>query len=163
MSTPAATVCITRGLSKSDKTCVDVPVTEVEAYLTRYTNCYERTVPTERDPAVIMNRMFVDIDGFAGPMSESEFHELVELIKNTLMSGFPDTTLMGASKYGPYDSKEENKISFRIQYKYRHGTRAAIKHAVMLEVMPYLRELFGDLIPIFFNKEANTAKVVKHL
>ena len=157
------TVCITRGLLKSDKTCEDVPVTEVEAYLTEYTNCYERTVPTTRDPTVTLNRMFVDIDGFAGSMPESEFRDLVELIKNTLLAGFPDTTLMGASKYGPYDDEDVNKISFRIQYKYRHGTRAAIKHAVIVEVMPRLRELMGDLIPIFFNKEATAAKVVKHL
>ena len=163
IAAPTPTVCITRGLHNSDKTCEDIPVTEVEAYLTEHTNCYERTVPTARDPTVTLNRMFVDIDGFAGPMPKSEFHELVELIKNTLLAGFPDTTLMGASKYGPYDDKDENKISFRIQYKYRHGTRAAIKHAVIVDVMPRLRELMGDLIPIFFNKEATAAKVVKHL
>ena len=40
------TITITRGLLSSDKECVDVPISEVEEYLLKHTNCYERTLPS---------------------------------------------------------------------------------------------------------------------
>jgi len=70
-------VCITRGLIASDKEYVEVPVAEIDAYLKKHRNCYERTFPlneAKEDDVRKYNRVYVDIDGkVASTMSGGEF------------------------------------------------------------------------------------------
>jgi P4 family phage/plasmid primase-like protien len=149
MSEP--TITITRGLFSSDKDCVDVPVAEVEAYLTKHTNCYERLLPTERN-ASVFNRAYIDIDGYAGEMSETEFDELCETIRGCLTFGIMHPmAMMEASQYGS-TKKGLNKLSFRINFTKKHGSKGAIKEFVVKEMYPLITTLLGDYINVVLGK-----------
>ena len=145
-------ITITRGLGASDKDCVDVPIGELEAYLTKHTNCYERTLPTERNPSLI-NRAYIDLDGYAGEMSEAEFEDLCENIRGSLTFGIPyPMAMMEASQYGTTNDKGENKLSFRVQFIKKHGSKNAIKAFAINEMLPLITTLLEDHIKVILGK-----------
>ena len=147
------TITITRGLLASDKECVDVPLSEVEAYLTKHTNCYERTLPTERNPS-LLNRAYIDLDGYAGELSEAEFEDLCENIRGSLTFGIPyPIAMMEASQYGYSKDELHNKLSFRIQFLKKHGSKNAIKEFVLKEMLPLITELLADHIKVVLDKD----------
>ena len=125
---------ITRGLLSSDKKYEAIPIGEVEAYLSKFKDCYERTNPIESAPDQVLNRAYIDIDGDAGDLGKREFDELVQDITTALHEGIAeDVCIMESSKHQlqsepiydvPYTYK--NKLSFRVQFLKRHGTKAAI-------------------------------------
>ena len=150
---PEPTITITRGLLSSDKECVDVPLSEVEAYLTKHTNCYERTLPTERNPSLI-NRAYVDLDGYAGEMTEAEFEDLCENIRGALTFGIAyPIAMMEASQYGYEKDGLINKLSFRVQFIKKHGSKNAIKSFVLTEMLPLIKTILEDFIPVVLDKE----------
>ena len=146
-------VRITQGLYASDKTFETIPISKVAAYLIRHKKCYERTNPTEADPSASLNRVYIDLDGEAGDMGEREFGELVENITTTLKLGIEDACLMEASKHQleaitkAGERSYKNKLSFRIQFLKKHGTKAAVK-AFVVNYIPTLSELLKDYIAI---------------
>jgi hypothetical protein len=148
-------ITITRGLLASDKECVDVPLSEVEAYLTRHTNCYERTLPTERNQSVI-NRAYVDLDGYAGEMTESEFEDLCENIKGSLTFGIQyPIAMMEASQYGYEKDGLINKLSFRVQFIKKHGSKNAIKEFVLKEMLPLITTILEEHIKVVLDKDCD--------
>ena len=150
---PEPTITITRGLLSSDKACVDVPLSEVEEYLTKHTDCYERTLPTERNPSVV-NRAYIDLDGYAGEMSESEFEDLCENIRGSLTFGIPfPIAMMEASQYGYSKDELQNKLSFRVQFIKKHGSKNAIKEFVLKEMLPLITTLLDENIKVVLDKE----------
>ena len=152
---PQPMITITRGLSASDKDCVDVPVKDIEAYLTKHTNCYERTLPTERNPSVL-NRAYVDLDGYAGDMTEAEFEDLCENIRGSLTFGVPfQIAMMEASQYGYEKEGLINKLSFRVQFVKKHGSKNAIKKFVLDEMLPLITTLLEDHIKVVLDKDCD--------
>jgi len=157
---PEPTITITRGLLSSDKECVDVPLSEVEAYLTKHTNCYERTLPTERNPSVV-NRAYIDLDGYAGEMSESQFEDLCENIRGSLTFGIAyPMAMLEASQYGYRSKKKDeehliNKLSFRVSLIKKHGSKNAIKEFAVKEMFPLITTLLEDHIKVILGKEAD--------
>ena len=149
----APTITITRGLLASDKNCVDVPISEVPTYLRDNFNCYERTLPTERNPSVF-NRAYIDLDGCAGEMSEMEYEDLRETIKAKLLFAIPhDIAMMEANVWDTHKVEKErtrkNKLSFRINFTKKHGSKNAIKAFVADEMFPIIKEALADDIPVF--------------
>jgi len=152
-------ITITRGLGNSNKFCARVPIVGLQQYLMTYTDCYERTVPIEgshADNSDVRNRVFVDLDGDAGPMSQSEFIAFKRIIQTRLISEFAeDAALMAACQYGYVKHVSSyNKLSFRIQYLRLHGTRAAVRVFVETVVVERIRTLLGDIIPVVLSKDA---------
>ncbi len=160
---PEQTVLITSGLLRSDKSCVEVPVSKVQSYLEgkwappgyivqRHKDCYERTQPTERDPTRVLNRVYVDVDGvMETDTTEEAFYEKVEQIKTTLANLFGDEcAVKDSSKWRNFDDKgnRSNKLSFGINYKYVAGTRTAIAHFVRERVGPKIKKALKDIIPV---------------
>lgn len=160
-------VLITRGLIGSDNDYKEVKLSEVEAYLTKHTNCYERTLPainnygTKEDPILMIeregfNRAYIDLDGYAGEMCESEFEDLCENIKGSLTFGVPyPIAMMEASQFGYKNDKGTNKLSFRVQFLKKHGSKNAIKSFAINEILPLITTLLEDHIKVIIgnNKE----------
>ena len=142
-------ITITRGLRSSDKKCDDVPLSKIESYLIKNVNCYERTLPTERNPS-LLNRAYIDLDGYAGNMSESDFDELCDTIKSKLGFGLDHcVALMEASQYGHHNKDGlRNKLSFRINFIKKHGSKNAIKSFVLTDIMPVIKGLLDEVIPV---------------
>jgi len=151
-------ITITHGLGNSNKFCARVPIVGLQQYLMTHTDCYERTVPIEgsqADNSDVRNRVFVDVDGDAGPMSQSEFIAFKRVIQTRLIAEFAeDAALMAACQYGYVKQMSSyNKLSFRIQYLRLHGTRAAVRAFVETVVVERIRALLGDIIPVVLSKD----------
>jgi len=147
------TVLITKGLLSSDKACEAVPWNEVEGYLSHYTDCYERTLPTELNPAVL-NRAYIDLDGYAGDLGETEFNELCDNIKSRLTLGIEDSiAVMEASQFGCDKGELRNKLSYRINFIKKHGSKMAIKEFVLNVMLPHIATLLADDIKVVLDTE----------
>lgn len=167
---PEPTIAITRGLAGSDTEYEDVKLSAVEAHLTTHTNCYERTLPLTRDigtkeePNRIVeregfNRAYVDLDGFAGEMSEDEFNDLVDNIVAKLTFGITEPiAMMESSQYGYKKKDKINKLSFRVQYTKKHGSKNAVKQYVTAEVLPMLKELLAEDIAVSLDDDVEGDK-----
>ncbi|NBV77810.1 hypothetical protein EBR66_06620 [bacterium] len=154
------TVLITKSLSGSDNVYEEVKVSEVEAYLKKHTNCYERTLParnnegTKKEPVYVVkregfNRAYIDLDGYAGEMSMSDFTELCENIQGALTFGIPyPIAIMEASQYFYTNGENKNKLSFRVQFLKKHGSKTAIKAFVLNEMLPLITTLLKDYITV---------------
>jgi len=147
---PEPFVRITRGLEGSDKHFERVPLSEVGGYLRRHTNCYERTNPTEDDASSVLNRIYIDLDGKASPdMSEMDFNELVDNVATALRLNIEDDVcVMDSSQYQLQGFDKgvptmTNKLSFRIHWTKRHGTKRAIGKFVE-GFIPTLREMLNE-------------------
>jgi P4 family phage/plasmid primase-like protien len=147
------TISITRGLKSSDKNYVDIPLSQVQSYLEKNINCYERTLPTEKNESVL-NRAYIDLDGYAGAMDESDFDELCDNIKAKLTFGIEyPIAMMEASQYGYEKDGLENKLSFRINFLKKHGSKDAIKLFVLDEMLPLITSLLSDDIKVVLDKD----------
>jgi P4 family phage/plasmid primase-like protien len=152
-ATPEPFVVITTGLATSDKACEDVPLSKLKAYLETHRECYERTMPTERDATRTLNRLYVDCDGeLPSETSEVVFGMKVKAITDTLKAYCEKEklSLMESCKWKCADDKGNttNKLSYRITDPFRVGTKSAIKHEVSRNVIPKLTTLLQDLIPV---------------
>lgn len=170
-------VLITRILKGSDNNYDVVPLSEVEAYLTKHTNCYERTLPainthgteetgytyeTKREG---FNRAYIDLDGYASGMTEEVFDDLCETIKAKLTFGIEHPiAMMEASQFG-YVSKKKgeghlnNKLSYRINFTKKHGSKNAIKEFVITEMLPLITTLLKDHIVVAMDKDTEDMKI----
>ena len=163
-------VAITRNLNGSDTDYADVKVSEVEDYLTTHTNCYERTLPltrqigTKEKPNRIteregLNRAYVDLDGYAGDMTEEEFNDLVDNIIAKLTFGITEPiAMMEASQYGYTSDKGTNKLSFRVQYTKKHGSKNAIKQYITTSVLPLIKGLLVEDIAVSLDADCEGDK-----
>jgi hypothetical protein len=132
-----------------------VPISKVEEYLTKYKNCYERTNPTEADPSATLNRVYIDLDGTSGDIGKREFDELVENITMSIKLGIDEPVCIMESSKHQLDTVSpasgfmttKNKLSFRIQFLKRHGTKAAVA-AFVKEYIPKLNEILCEHITI---------------
>jgi len=144
---PEPFIRITRGLEGSDRVFDRVPLSEVDAYITRFNKCYERTNPTEDEPTAVLNRIFIDLDGKADDASETDFKDLVEGITMSLKLGIEDDVcIMDSSQYQlqtPSNGAYINKLSFRLHWTKRHGTKKAIAKFVE-GLVPTLREMLRE-------------------
>ena len=152
MNSPPIT--ITKGLYASDKTCEDVNINQVEQYLIDNNNCYERTLPTELNPSML-NRVYVDLDGFAGNITEYDFDELVDTITTILTLSYDSTEVafMTSCKFGCNKQNLMNKLSFRINFTKKHGTKKAIKDFVLSTIFPNLQTILNGTIPVIIDYE----------
>ena len=162
------TIVITNGLASSDKNCRAVPISQVTEQLLKSANYYERTQPTEIEPTRTNNRVYVDLDGkMALDTQEDEFNEIVESITGTLVDiaeEGEDYSIQQSCKWrtnvgnGVY----ENKLSFSLVYKHKHGDKRSIAMFVRNKIVPVLRDRLEDYIPLRVceagekNKKGNT-------
>jgi len=146
-------VLVTRGLLKSDKKCMRIPISKVEKTLAKYSDLYERTNPTPDNADLVYNRVYIDLDGDAGDIGKREFDDLVESITNALRFGISDACIMESSQHQleaitkDGDKSYKNKLSFRIQFTKKHGTKAAIE-VFVTDYMKTLSELLSGCIEV---------------
>jgi P4 family phage/plasmid primase-like protien len=135
-------IAITRGLFASDAKFDNIEVAAVEDFITTGEN-YERTRPLTSTSELKDNRVYVDLDGKAPGLDECDFMKLIETITGVLMFFDDDISLMSSNQYNMPTNAEktefENKISFRITYKYKHGSKQAILKYVIDYVATKLR------------------------
>ena len=138
------TVLITRGLASSDTHFSTVKLDVVEEFLTACKDSYERTMPVGDDKERVFNRVYIDLDGKVyRDMKEDEFNELHDNICGALNFAIEDEKcIMTSSQFA------SGKLSYRIHYTKKHGTKKAISHYVMSEVEGKLREALKDYLPI---------------
>ena len=148
------TVEISRGLWETDSKYDTVNVSEVETYLTKHTNCYERT-------RTDLCRVYADLDGVAAyGTSEEDFSMLddsVEFALRNLDLGSP-YSLMKASQYDsekwekrqgeePKLKERKHAISYRITLTTKWGSKPAVRHFVKTVLNPKIKEALADIIP----------------
>jgi len=147
-------ILVSRGLKSSDKDFEEVEHTEIESYLKRYKNCYERTQPCyDIDPEGerFQNRAYVDIDGKCavgtnGPTFADRDDMYRDILKTALTElGFKRTD------YALMSSSQLPKYSYRIHFKYLHGSKHAIQKFVIETIYPKLQEAFKIYIPLHLN------------
>jgi P4 family phage/plasmid primase-like protien len=151
--TKEQTICITNHFFNSDRDCIDVPVSKVEAYLKsiKPNECCERTQPTEREPTRAYNRAYVDLDGVLPNLSEQEFDAKVLAIRNILLGDMlGQHSLMESCKWHCADEKSNiiNKLSWRITYINLHGEKEQVAHFVRTKVLSHLKKLLLTTIPV---------------
>lgn len=145
---------ITRGLHDSNTVFEEVALSKVATYLKRFKDCYEMTNPTAADPEAVMNRVYVDLDGVAGDMSEEDFADLCETITMTIKTRFEcPVCIMESNQYQlpviADDGSEsfKNKLSYRIHFIKQHGTKRAVKEYV-LHAIPLFKALLDGIVSI---------------
>jgi P4 family phage/plasmid primase-like protien len=157
--TKEQTICITNHFYNSDRDCVDVPVSKVEAYLKgiKPNECCERTQPTEREPTRAYNRAYVDLDGKLPNLTEKEFDTKVAAIRTILLGDMlHQHSLMEACKWkcpetdgrGNVTGKFENKLSWRVTFPNLHGDKEQIAQFVRTKVLPHLKKALLTTIPV---------------
>ena len=160
-------IAITHGLNSSDKIYEDTNTDDIEAHLTSKTNCYERTLPITVKGAIVRdgaNRAYIDIDGYAGKMTETEFDELCDQIRSTLQFGIlEENAMMESSQYGYKNVSAEgvayeNKLSYRIHYTKIHGSRKAIEQFALNVVGPQIKKLLAEFIDVFVGEDTEQQK-----
>lgn len=124
-------IWVTHGLATSDRTCKGVPLPQVEAYMAKHSDCFERTLPHEKDERTL-NRAYLDLDGRAEADSKEEFDALVRACEQALQLEFGNEGALTTScQYAYVDAKKDrvyNKLSFGFIARALHGTKSAIKH-----------------------------------
>jgi len=152
---PSPSVCITTGLSRSDKVCDDVPISKVKEYLESHRECYERTCPTERDMKRTLNRVYIDLDGeLAKDITEKDFNECVLNITMELKDKYRDKekgyALKESCKWRCPDDKGNvsNKLSFTLHSTQLAGSKKAIAHYVKSKVFHEIKNLLKDIITV---------------
>ena len=151
MSVP--TVQITRGLNASDKQSDAIPLEVLENYLRGHTNCYERTNPTEKT-TTDLNRAYVDLDG-KGFTYDADMTDAIADALQDFIEEYDDKVCVMVSNG---QSKDGMKMSYRLHFKTIHGTKKAIKHFVLTEVAPKLKDKLKDIIPVLLNEELPNGK-----
>ena len=140
-------ILVSHGLNKTDRQYDEVAVSDIETYLKMRTDCYERTVPTEHDPKRIYNRVYIDVDGKPEPdILKHDFNTLHDNICDALNFAIDDDVCIMTASQWP------SKLSYRIHYTKRHGTKAAIKHYAETVVYPKLAEALSAFAPLTWGK-----------
>ena len=139
-------VCISRGLRSTDKEYEEVPVAEIDAYLKKHRNCYERTFPLGEDDERKHNRVYVDIDGkVSSTMSGGEFADYDDHMIEVMKLGMDK---LGVKEYAMMSSSQKPKLSYRIHFKNIHGTKPAIEHYIRETLYPIFKESFSLYCPL---------------
>lgn len=153
---PEQTICITSGLGASDKNCVDIPISQVPAYLKSHKECYERTQPTEKEPERKLNRAYIDLDGEVDKdMSEADFDSLVTELNRALLHGLSDRpySVKSSCKWKCADDKGNvtNKLSYGIHFTNIAGSKKAIKAYILAKIAPKITSAckgFADVLSV---------------
>lgn len=156
------TICITNGFKSSDKVCVDIKVSECEAYLKALlpNEACERTQPTEREPTRTYNRVYVDLDGKLPNVSVVEFCQKVEAIRASFMSDLLGShSIMESCQHGLVDGDEVvNKLSWRITYTHIHGDKETIARWVRTKFYPHAKALLLTTIPLVLTEAGQKSR-----
>jgi len=147
---PEQTIAISSGLKASDKHYAKVPISQIEAYLKKHKDCYERTQPIQDEPTRVLNRVYVDIDGeMPHETSEAAFDTKVDAIKAVFLT-IEGVAIKESCKWkcASDDGSVSNKLSFTIHFQELCGTKKAIAHHVKTEIAPMLKRLLKDTIPV---------------
>ncbi len=157
------TICITNHFNRSDRDCIDQPVSKVVEYLKtiKPNECCERTQPTEREPTRTYNRVYVDLDGvLSDTLSEADFDSKVTEITEALSSDdFPNTSLMESCKWRVNtEVGVKNKISWRLTYTRLHGEKSEIAQYVQTKVLSSLKKKLLTIIPVVCKKAGEKNK-----
>jgi P4 family phage/plasmid primase-like protien len=147
------TICITNHFNKSDRDCIDLPVSKVIDYLKsiKPNECCERTQPTEREPTRTYNRVYIDLDGvLPDTLTEQEFDSKTTAITEALSSAdFPNTSLMESCKFRVNTGEGiKNKISWRLTYTRLHGEKEQIAQYVQSKFLSILKKKLLTIIPV---------------
>lgn len=149
--------------------CVEqITIDNIEATLNKRTDLYELTwFKSDED----MCRAYIDIDGVMnGDVYETDFEAMDEAIKYVLSEldiGAP-FSLMSASKYRNKDWKDKtiikHKLSYRLTFTDRCGTKLAVKQWVMTDIFPRIRDALADVITVYKGiSDADKTTVEKYL
>jgi len=139
-------VCISKGMENTIEEYVEVEVGDVKTHLKicNY-NCFEITQPInfKGRTADGLNRVYLDLDGkIPADYTEEQYTEIHNKIRDELIVMFPNEFLMTSSQY------KIKKLSYRIHYQTRAGTRTAVKLYVEKFVVPLFSNwnacLFGE-------------------
>ena len=138
------TIPITHGLLATDKDIVNIPISQIEEYLSSHNDCYE-----QRRGKVL--RAYMDIDGQAADdMSIDDFETLCCMVEVALTSAdLPPRVIMTSNKYQAFDLHKKqpikkNKLSFRIHFTEAAGSFSAIKHYVGTHIYPIISKALAD-------------------
>jgi P4 family phage/plasmid primase-like protien len=146
------TVCITNHFKGSDKDCIDVPVSKVEAYLQKIkpNECCERTQPTEREPTRTYNRVYVDLDGVLPTNERAVFDAMVKDVRSILCGELiGNHSVMESCMFQcPDGDNLTNKLSWRVTYTHLHGEKDAIEQWVRTKFYNHLKKLLLTTIPV---------------
>jgi len=141
---------ITRGLYGSDRKYEEIGIEEVEEYLKKNKNCYER-------PNRERSRVYIDIDGkIREEMEESEYKILDETITFILKNlEIGEYSLMCSSNY------EYKKLSYRITMIKKYGSKKNIKRYVEEEILNKIEEGLNGVIVIKGVRREERIKKIK--
>jgi P4 family phage/plasmid primase-like protien len=152
-------IAISHGLTSSDKgaNLKSIPLSNIESYLTKHTDCYEQRLP--------ISRPIIDIDGEAdGDMSIDDFESLCCIIEVALRGAdLPPHVLMTSNKYqalkDPRSNERINKLSFRIHFTETAGSYAANKAWIKKNILSIIQDLLKEQceINLLIKSEAERA------
>lgn len=140
------------GIDKTIANIVQVPMNKIEHTLQTNTNAYEITW-SESDSQ--MCRAYMDIDGVMGEDTDAyDFEVMNDAIQRVLMGidlGTP-FSLMTASKHANKDWKDgttKHKLSYRITFTHKAGSKDAVKEWVRDTICPILKSELASIIPFY--------------
>jgi P4 family phage/plasmid primase-like protien len=142
-------IAISNGLHATDKNATQFgKVKEALRHAESHHDCYEITNPDS-------NMVYVDLDGDAGDMDKETFDVTHEAIVDALLNLPYNIVVAESSAYQQViykqikgqDAKRSviNKLSYRIHFTDKHGSKKSIKKYVVDEVFPAIKsavELF---------------------
>lgn len=131
---------------------IDVPFEDIESVLTTRNDLYEITwKESDSDKC----RAYIDVDGVMGDdTDEADFDAMDEAIKYVLTDidlGTP-FSLMTSSKYHNKDWKDKsvkNKLSYRLTFINKCGSKEAVKSWTRDVIAPKLKEALKSTIPFY--------------
>lgn len=131
---------VSHGLMATNKSFSEVDANDIEEYLKKHTDCYERTSDK-------LNRVYIDIDGEieVGMMDEEEFNGLQDQLC-FILSNLDDYCVKTSSQF------KANKLSFTLIHKTKCGSRQAVRKYVEEEVIPnVIKPQLDGIIPFYTN------------
>ena len=142
-------IAISNGLQATDKDALRFEsVEDALNHASTHLDSYEITNPDS-------NMVYVDLDGEAGDMTEEEFNILHDAIIEALTNLPFNVVVAESSSYqqelykmksvGDAEARIVNKLSYRIHFMDKHGSKKAIQTYVIAEVFPAIKssvELF---------------------
>ena len=154
--TPARNIPFTDSIfalvDKDPKCIAWLPIEEVETRFTQNRGCYEITWAKSDDE---LCRAYVDVDGQMLPdTSESDFDTMsdaVEFVLAAIDFGTP-FSLMKAPGFRNTDWKDKtvkNKLSFRITFTHKCGTKENVKTWTRDVIAPKIKEALKGVIPFY--------------
>lgn len=149
MSIPVAD--IHASVLQNPECIIDIPIESVSTAFTARTDLYEITW---RESDRQKCRAYIDVDGVMGETDEADFDAMDDAVKYVLTDidlGTP-FSLMTASKYQNKDWKDKtikNKLSYRITFTNKCGSKEAVKAWTRDVIAPKIKEGLKSTIPFY--------------